>query len=310
MVKMKKIDSDYDELLKSNYDLFAVRFSDLKKEVKSWYSDLDLKDYDCRSKYEMDVKSNNNITMLKVCGIASTQFYAYMSEDGTMYLMDGFSRLLTDYGTFKADPIVYLKVLKGDLPDNKLMDIMFRLNVWKISSNGGSVNNFTIRNFLDRGFRLFLKSKFNIVLVDRFRHDDIEIINQYFKDENSSVGYFNYDVMELFKIFSNECIIEDFKEIIAGNTYSEFSSYNRTETDINTTPFSNYKLFLEGYAKFLSRRRLHGDTTEHKLETYLDILKTDKKFFKKIQGMSGNDSTRINIFNFFYGIELKLNNLV
>jgi hypothetical protein len=50
---------------------------------------------------------------------------------------------------------------------------------------------------------------------------------------------------------------------------------------------------------YLASKRVHGDDGEYKFQTYIDKLKSDKKFFTKLQGMAGNDSTRKNIYNFF-----------
>ena len=62
---------------------------------------------------------------------------------------------------------------------------------------------------------------------------------------------------------------------------------------------SVYDTFLEGFVMFLSWRRVNGDTGEYKFKTYLDELKKDSKFFKKLQGMSWADSTRKNVYKWF-----------
>lgn len=50
---------------------------------------------------------------------------------------------------------------------------------------------------------------------------------------------------------------------------------------------------------FLARKRVSGDSSEYDFKDFLEKLYADKKFYKKLITMSGNDSTRKNIFNFF-----------
>ncbi len=291
---MVRIHYAYDELLKSNYELYSIKFSELQTEVKSWYKE-DLKRFDERLKLTYKMDDTNSIA--KLSGIVSNYFYAYKNNDGKMLLMDGYNRLLSDIGSLPLDPIVYIKVLTDDLSDSRLMSIMFTLNAWKLSKSGSSDSKFNANNFLDRGFRLFLYSKFDILLHERKRnHDDMDILDEYFHNENEHVAYFNYVLSDLFVLFQNEKIIEDFKHILKHNEYTE-----------ETNPFIHYDTFFRGYIRFLSRRRLSNDMGEHFLETYLDMLKADKKFFSKLQGMSWTDSTRKNIFLFFDKIEKDLN---
>ena len=70
--------------------------------------------------------------------------------------------------------------------------------------------------------------------------------------------------------------------------------------------FPHYDTFFEGFIRFLSRRRLANDLTDHEFSHYLDLLKADAKFFKKLQGMSWTDSTRQNVYKFFNKIEKDL----
>lgn len=286
---MKKIDSAYDDLLKSNYDLFVVNFSDLQTEVRSWYKDVDMKAFDNRTKYDTG-RDETTYSLLKISGIASNHFYAYKEQNGKMHLMDGFNRLLTDYGKLPVDPIVYIKVLTDDLSDNRLMNIMFRLNMWKIARDGSINSQFRTSNFLDRGFRLFIKTKFGITIQDRRGHDDMSVLDEYFRDESKQACYFSHRLPQLFKLFMNVRIVDDFKEIVNCNAYDEME-------------FKHFDTFFEGFIRFLSRRRLVDDANDHKFETYLTLLKNDKKFFNKLQGMSWTDSSRQNVYSFFDKIE-------
>lgn len=293
---MRKVDTAYDELLKSNYDLFAVKFSELQTLVRGWYEGIDTSEFDGRSKYSKD-NDDAKYQVMKISGITSNQFYAYLDQNGTYHLMDGFNRLLTNYAELPVDPIVYIKILTDDLTDARLMNIMFRLNMWKIAKSGTDDSEFYTKNFLDRGFRLFMFTKFGIKFYqytdynDRIRdNDDMEVIDHYLREESVAV-YFKRRLPELYKLFMNDRIVDDFKEAIKINNY-------RTE------PFKHYKLFKEGFVRFLARRRMKGDFSEHKFDTYLELLKADSKFFKKLQGMSGTDSTRINVYDFFRNIEI------
>lgn len=284
------IDNGYDALLKSNFDLYKTTYFDLQKEVKTWYNE-DLKLFDTRNKYSP--RENENLVK-KATGLISNFFYAYKVGDSFL-LMDGYNRLLSDVGILNIDTPVYLKVLTSELSDSQLMSVMFSLNAWKLSKSGGDDSQFRVNNFLDRGFRLFLYKKFDIEIVERQRyHYDADILDEYFRNEYESCGYFNYNIDFLFILFKNERIVDDFKHIL------EINNYDDTVTPVL---FKHYDKFFQGYIRFLNRRRLKGDMSEHRFETYLEVLKKDSKFFKKLQGMSWTDSTRKNIFSFFDRIE-------
>ena len=291
---MKKIDEGFDTILKSNYELYSVNLFELRDLAKSWYGGVDFNQFDNRQ-FKEDEQYQNQYNQMKKSGIISNYFFAYR-EDEHYYLMDGFNRLFTDYGQIKVDCPVYLKVLTDKLPDNHLMWIMFNLNMWKLSSHMGE---FRIHDFLDRGFRLFLYSKFGIKFynhrgyddyqlgIKRERNeDDINVLDKYFVRERDYAGYFKLDIDELAVLFSRKNIVNDIKEIINSNNYLE-------------KPFNNYEDFLHGFIMFMTEMRIKGDDGEYKFQTYLDKLYEDKKFFKKLQGMCGNDSTRKNIYYFF-----------
>lgn len=294
----KLLDTEYDEVLKSNYELYSVKFSELQKEVKSWYQNIELEDFDKRTEYLAN-RYENEFIVKKIAAITSNYFYFYRDKNGKLHLMDGYNRLLTNYGKLPFDPIVNVKVLIDNLSDSRLMLIMFILNMWKLSRDGNSQTQFKATNFLDRGFRLFIKSVFDITIDAKHKsksksHDnDMECLERYFSDERIAV-YFKYDFIELYKIFSNEKIIDDFRQIIRINDYVE-------------EPFGNFNEFKNGFIRFLARRRLIGDINEYTFEYFIDKLKTDK-FFKKLPNMSGNDSTRKNVYQFFTEIEENLVN--
>ncbi len=233
--------------------------------------------------------------IIKETGIITNYFFAY-KEGEKLYLLDGFNRLLTDYGNVD-DSIVYLKVITNPLKDPELMSIMLYLNLWKLYGHG--YYRFDTNNFFDRGFRLLLKKKYDIEIYsniewkDRLReHDDFYILNKYFVRESKSTDMFKYSYLQIKKLFAKENIVNDLREIIKGNDYLK-------------SPFNNYSRFLNGFTMFLSRRRLSEDNSKHEFKTYLDLLYKDK-FFKKLQNMSWTDSTRQNVFAFFKNIEEQL----
>jgi hypothetical protein len=284
----KLVDSSFDEMLGSSYELYAFRFSHLQQEVKSWYIDVDIKAFDNRNEYLHHGGTRDSIyTIMKFSGVVSNNFYAYRDQNGKMYLMDGYNRLLTSYGNLPFDTTVYLKVLTSKIPDNKLMSIMFILNMWKLSNSGNGDTTFKVKNYLDRGFRLFMKSVFKLEIT---KHN-MYALDKYFREE-SIADYYNYDLDELYILFKSEKVIDDFKEIVRVSNLEE-------------KPFNNFDTFKDGFGRFLSRRRLKGDVSDHKFEDYLDKLKSDK-LFKKLPTMSGNDSTRKNVYEFFRNIEKSL----
>lgn len=299
---MEKIDSGYDVLLKSNFELYKVKFKELQETAKSWYA----KDTNFRSFDERSVHSNENALLVgKVSGLINNLIFAY-KEDDKFYLMDGFNRLFTEYSQLDLDVDVYLKVLTTKLENHQLMRCMFYFNLWKLSNNNYG-NEFKVQTFFDRGMRLFLYEKFNIdfyihrpewqheeIYANLSEHnasrpyseEDLTLLDYYFRKCFELADYFKLDYDDVFRLFSQERIIDDIQEIIAENKYKE-------------KPFPNYHLFFRGFIMFLSKQRIKGDTSEQKFQTYVNLLKEDKKFFKKLQGMYGNDSTRKNIYHWF-----------
>lgn len=297
---MKKIDEGYDNLLKSNYELYSLPLSELKQMARSWYDGIDLKQYDNRNNYNYE-SQECNLSLIKHAGIVTNYFFAYR-ENEKYYLMDGFNRLFTDYGKINSDSTVYLKLLTDKLSDHHLMLTMFMLNVWKMGGNDMMATN--IGDFLDRGFCLFLYTKFGIKFYsydkdekkntgDNYVNyqkrsqysDDISVLKYYFRNESNTWAAAHY-YNSIAQIFSNKNIINDLREIINSNKYKE-------------EPFKNHYHFLLGFVMFVSWRRYLGDEAEYKYQTYLDKLYADEKYFKKIKSMAGNDCTRQNIYRWY-----------
>ncbi len=208
--------------------------------------------------------------------------------------MDGFNRLFTDYGDINSDTKVYLKVITSKLKDYELIKVMIHLNLWKLYAQ---YHEFNTHMFFDRGFRLFLHKKFGIKIYTykdydkRTRdNDDFEILDYYFRDEKSYSGNHKYDYHKLLKVFMNEKIIDDLKEIINSNNYLK-------------QPFNHYESYLRSFVMFLSRRRLKGDIADYKFKDFLDILYKDEKYFERLQTRTWTDVTRQSLFKFFQEIE-------
>tara|TARA_R110000796_G_scaffold248124_1_gene374529 strand:- start:8358 stop:9236 length:879 start_codon:yes stop_codon:yes gene_type:complete len=286
---MRELDSNYDDVLKVSYTLHSIRLSELKKLAESWYENTNLAKFDARSN---DRNKNEKVLLeMKLSGVICNYFYAYQEGD-KYYLLDGYNRLFTDYGKLDVDPIVYIKIINEKCSDDKLMSIMFRLNMWKLKERG--VGTLKTQEFLDRGFRLFMKKKFNVFIYDYSNSEwgkrkrdntDFEILNYYFRSETKSVGYFPHNLDNIFRLFSHKNVVKDFRQITKINSYLE-------------QPFNNYETFVFGFVMFLSWRRVSGDDGTYKFTDYLERLKQDK-FYKKLTNMSWTDSTRINVFNFF-----------
>jgi len=168
--------------------------------------------------------------------------------------------------------------------------------MWKLKTSAYH-HRFEMVEFMDRGFRLFLYSKFGIKFdqyndyhTRKRKNTDLNEIDRYFRKEHYEFGLRKYEYDELAILFSNERIIEDIKEIVRINDYLE-------------EPFKHYETFFRGFMNYVSERRLTGDVREHKFQTYLDLLKKDQKCFKKLQGMSWTDSTRKNVCKFYRLLE-------
>jgi hypothetical protein len=298
--KGKVIDKSYDELLKVEYYLIAINFKDLKDIVRSWYEGIDFAEFDERA----TLRIQPEFSEMKRAGIICNFFFVYQEGD-EHYLLDGFNRLLTDYGEVDVNQTVYVRLitdtLNGILKDGDITRIMFHLNTWKLF---GRKDTTKINDYIDRGFRLLLYKKYGITIwkwgrekedyENKSRYeDDVIVLTKYIKNESEVWDMYVHTLDNLYKLFSNNKSVEDISEILNGNDYK-------------VAPFKNYNRFLRGYAMFLNRVRISGNEDEHKLETYIDILKKDTKFFKKLQGMSGNDHTRKNIYKFFRNIEKNL----
>lgn len=288
---MKLLEQNFDNILKCDFELYSINFFELRNLAKSWYKEEDLTAFDNRLQYVNDVdKVDVGVKLCKQSGVLSNLFYAY-KEGNRYYLLDGFNRLLSDWSCLEKDTVVYLKVITTELKDSQLMYLMFNLNLWKLYNKG--YGGFYLTDFLDRGFRLLLKTKFNIELYNykdystRVRNKrDLDLLEKYFKNEQEYSDSFSYSYVETALLFNNTLIIEDFKELISSNNYLE-------------EPFEHYDMFLYGFAMFLSRQRLKQDLTVYRFSDFVEKLKTDSKFFKKLCGMSGNESTRKNIYAFY-----------
>lgn len=296
---MKLLESSYDNVLKVDYDLYSVKLSELRQIALSWYKGIEIGSFDNR--FLNSRTGQEDTREMKLSGVVCNFFFAYKEKD-RFYLLDGFNRLFTDYGNVGLDPAVYIKVIITELKDHDLMLTMYRLNMWKLSTSAYTYGGFGIRDFLDRGFSLLLNSKFGIKLYTapgsmpeyEFRTratSDIKVIDYYFCDENEMSDNFKTSYAGVRILMGNENIVNDLKAIIDGNDYL-------------ATPFGNYHLFLHGFAMYLAFLRFRGNNTAYRFDYFLEKLYADKAFFKKLQGMSGTDSTRKNIYHFYRGLKL------
>jgi hypothetical protein len=297
---MIKIDSSSDNILNVNYDFFKCNLSDLKILAKSWYEGIDIKSFDKRWVLEKD---EPNLSEMKKSGLICNLFFAYI-EDDKYYLLDGFNRLFTDYGAIQEDTIVYLKVITTKLSDHQLMETMYRLNMWKLYESNRSFGGFKIDTFFDRGFRLLLHCKFgidfysytNVEYDKRTRaNNDLDLVDQYFVSESDYSASFKTSYEGVNILMSQPNILNDIKSIVKGN-------------DCLKQPFNNYFMFLEGYARYLAYLRYMDNSETYDFDYFLDKLYANKSFFKKLVGMSGNDSTRKNIYNFYRNLNLHISN--
>jgi hypothetical protein len=129
--------------------------------------------------------------------------------------------------------------------------------------------------------------------IDRPQYsDDMKLINFYFIEESEMSGSFGFKISGVAKLLSHKNIVFDLKEIVENNKYK-------------TPPFKNYEMFFEGFIMFLAWRRVNGDDSEYRFKDYLIKLEENKKFSNKLKGMSGTDSTRINIYKFFRELHKK-----
>lgn len=296
MKQMKLLESSYDNVIKADYDLYSGKLSELKQLALSWYEGIELKDFDRELRYYTLIDQDNTREM-KSSGVVCNFFFAY-KESERFYLIDGFNRLFTDYGDIGIDQTVYVKVITTEFADHELMLTMYRLNMWKLYNSSYSYGGFSVHNFLDRGFKLLLYSKFGITLYKRGDYDkrtrqddDIDVLDYYFRNENEGTGEFKTSYKGVKILMENENVINDFKAVIDGNNYL-------------VNPFKNYTLFLQGFAMYLAFLRFCGNNTAYRFDYFLEKLYADKAFFKKLQGMSGTDSTRKNIYHFYRGLKL------
>ena len=105
-------------------------------------------------------------------------------------------------------------------------------------------------------------------------------------------GNFYHSNADIYKLMKCECIVDDIRHIVAINDYLE-------------QPFGNYRMFIEGYCRFTSYQRIIGNTSSLPFDFFVNELKNDKVLYKKLIGMSGNESTRKNIYKFFMRYEAK-----
>lgn len=292
----KPIESGYDNIANSNYHLYSIPYNEIKIIVRSWYNDVDLTAFDSISEHS----NVNEVIVNKVSGIISNLFFAY-HENGRYYLLDGFKRLLTEKGNLDLTENVYIKVYTDMLNEHELNKLLYLFNQWKLNTTSSYYGGL-IGNMFDRGIKLFYKVKFNIDIYDwkhnnsaydnRMRNiNDMDILKYYFMYD-SDIWQDIYTNDNLSILMKNERIISDIRNIININNYL-------------IQPFGNYDMFIEGYCKFLSYQRIKNNISDLPFDFYVDELKKDNKFYKKLIGMSGNESTRKNIYNFFKKYETK-----
>ena len=91
---MKQVDCGHDSILDVNFELHKFELSELRDAVKGWYPNTDFRDFNSASG-----NTTNEIpsSVIKQTGITCNYFFAYR-EDGNYFLLDGFNRLLTEYG--------------------------------------------------------------------------------------------------------------------------------------------------------------------------------------------------------------------
>lgn len=300
-----QIDKGFDAVVGADYVLYSIGFKELKEEAKSWYGpDFDFSKYDNRNMGRGE-RDEMEINEMKKAGLLCNLFFAYL-EDGKYYLLDGFNRLFTNYVDIDIKQTVYLKVITSKLEDHELISTMFKLNLWKLYGSFGMSGGFKIDDFLDRGFRLLLKSKYDIEFYNYPDHsekgwydkrtrdnEDLRVLDSYFVNEQDFAGYFKLPYYGVAMLLSNVNIINDFRNILKANDYRH-------------APFKNYDDFLKGYIFFLTHIRLNGENRNiFTFDYFLEKLYADKKFFTKLQGMVGNDSTRKNIYKWFRELKLE-----
>jgi hypothetical protein len=290
---MKLIDEGYDSILDVEYELRSGTMLELKNDFKDYTSGLSLENFDRSSQDKLDEREYK---IIKDSAIISNYFYAYRDHT-KLFLVDGFSRLFVKQNLIDDNAIVYLKVIKGPITNNKLMRIMTLLNLWKLSSNTNRETN--IKLFFDRGFRLLLFKLYGLTFqkfkcIDSKHHwgdkNDLDIIQWYFIKEFDTT-YYHYEFNQTLQLLTNAKFIDDLTEILKVNSY-------------DLVPFNNFEDFFNGFMTFLARNRLRGNMSEIKFETYLQLLKQDTKYFNALQKMCGNDMTRRNIFKWFKQFEV------
>lgn len=297
---MNLIESNFDNILDAGYELYSTTLLELKKEATSWYSGIDFEKFDNRWQGRNNFEAG--AIEMKLSGLLCNLFFAY-KNNGKLYLMDGFNRLFTNYGKVSDDTVVYIKIVTTQLQDHELMLAMYRLNMWKLYGSHMAYGGFQIKDFLDRGFRLFLHTKFGIDLYNRpesspeyekrLRNDsDIDVLDYYFRNESEMSDSFKTSYEGVRILMGGANIINDFKAIIDANNYLK-------------APFKNYIYFLRGFAMYLAYLRYTGITKQYTFDYFLELLYADKSFFKKLQGMSGTDSTRKNIYHFYRNLKLE-----
>lgn len=295
----KVIDSGFDNIIKSDYITYVIDYQELKTLVRSWYTDKSLESFDTTNLYEHQLKDTSKILEKKI-GLLTNLFLAFQEGD-KYFLLDGFKRLLTDYQIIDINSNVYIKVLTTKLSEDKIMSLMFELNAWKLDNSFITHGNAANKLF-DRGWSLLLDAKFGIKLYrgdnehyrDRKKDvTDFDLLNYYCMSENKDYSY-PMGLGSLWSLFKNPRIIDDLNELFISNNWT----YNEK--------FKNQEMFIQGYAMFLSKERLKKNFNDLPYEFYLNEFKNDKKSFNKITGMSGNDSTRKNIYDFFQNYASKL----
>lgn len=281
------VDKNFDDLFKVNYTLYKYDYNTLVSLFLNnpIYKDVDLASFDTKSKYN---KSHSDITN-KISGIASSIFYGF-NDNGNVFLLDGYKRLFTLLEETKdINLIIYIKVFDGPIPNSTLFKMLYTMNSWKLSDNNYS---YTLRDFFDRGFRLFVYVKFNINMDFEYNRENpsfSEMLFSYFTDVRYDGG-FHYKTNEFKTTISKETFIDDLYEM------GEIAKLPLDE-------FKNRKILIEETLGFMSYLRNCGYTGKLTYQMFEDKVKEDKKFFAKLVKMYGNEATNKSILNFLFKLK-------
>lgn len=273
---MENLGKYLDHTIGQEYNLYSVKLSELRKNIKAAYAkrgitDFNKFDYESgHGKYDRDRPQSAKAADI----FFHNNFIVTQGIDTKEPLViDGFNRLFL-LNAASEDQTVFVKDYPVQIPVRSVIWLLYQLNYWKKSRN-------RMYHMFDRGFCLYtyIRIGVNISASDYNGVDYFQIITRY-TDARHMYNYDNYDSNTFEQngriLFDNDHFFDDIALLIKLHSIKIKYIGDRKFTEDKFTPLPFYSL-LSG---------MRNDQIQGKIEFNFDVkdvekfLTTDKEMIK------------------------------